>query len=156
MRNRVVGGLASAWVHMEQHAPLIREWVHAGGRYLGFCLGGYLAGATPGFGLLPGDSARYISSRNSEIDTTGNTVVEVTWRGDKRWSFSRMGRFSSFAAMPRRRFWRAIAMVGSRRWLPTSAAGGLVSSVRTPKLTSFGTQAVSPILTVSDSTSVWT
>lgn len=85
------GTLASAWLHMEQHAPLIREWVHAGGRYLGFCLGGYLTGATPGFGLLPGDSAQYISTRNSEIDTTGNTVVEVTWRGDKRWMFFQDG-----------------------------------------------------------------
>ncbi|MBT2266065.1 hypothetical protein [Rhodococcus erythropolis] len=46
-----------------------------------------MAGATPGFGLLPGDSARYISSRNSEIDTTGNTVIEVTWCGDKRRMF---------------------------------------------------------------------
>ncbi|WP_454836972.1 BPL-N domain-containing protein [Rhodococcus qingshengii] len=85
------GTLASAWVHMEQHAHLIHEWVQAGGRYLGFCLGGYLAGATPGFGLLPGDSARYISSRGAEIDTSGNTVIDVTWRGEDRSMFFQDG-----------------------------------------------------------------
>lgn len=85
------GTLASAWEHMEQHAHLIHEWVQAGGRYIGFCLGGYLAGATPGFGFLPGDSARYISSRGSEIDTTGNTVIDVTWRGANRSMFFQDG-----------------------------------------------------------------
>lgn len=85
--------MASAWVHMEQHAVSIREWVREGGRYLGFCLGGYLAGATPGFGLLPGDSARYISSRGAEIDTTGNTVIDVTWRGEDRSMFFQDGPF---------------------------------------------------------------
>ncbi|KPH20555.1 hypothetical protein AN948_06645 [Rhodococcus sp. ADH] len=85
------GELAAAWVHMEQHAESIREWVDSGGQYFGFCLGGYLAGVTPGFGLLPGDTARYISSRNSGIDTTSNTVVEVTWRGEERLMFFQDG-----------------------------------------------------------------
>lgn len=85
------GELAAAWVHMEQHAESIREWVNSGGHYLGFCLGGYLAGATPGFGLLPGDTARYIASRTSEIDTAANTVVGVTWRGERRSMFFQDG-----------------------------------------------------------------
>ncbi|MGW6659510.1 hypothetical protein [Rhodococcus sp. NPDC055024] len=50
-----------------------------------------MAGVTPGFGLLPGDTARYISSRNSEIDTTGITAVEVGWRGEGRSMFFQDG-----------------------------------------------------------------
>ena len=85
------GELSSAWIHMEQHAESIREWVRTGGHYLGFCLGGYLAGATPGFGLIPGDTARYISSRKSEIDTTNNTIVTVSWREEERTMFFQDG-----------------------------------------------------------------
>ncbi|WP_283260488.1 BPL-N domain-containing protein [Rhodococcus sp. IEGM 1379] len=85
------GDLLSAWVHMEQYAEPIRGWVRTGGHYLGFCLGGYLAGATPSFGLLPGDTARYISSRGSDIDTTENSIVEVSWRGEPRSMFFQDG-----------------------------------------------------------------
>lgn len=85
------GELKSAWTEMEQYAEPIRDWVRTGGHYLGFCLGGYLAGATPGFGLLPGDTARYISSRGSSVDTTDNTIVEVSWRGEERSMFFQDG-----------------------------------------------------------------
>jgi glutamine amidotransferase-like uncharacterized protein len=78
------GSLRKANRRMERHAELIRRYVATGGRYLGFCLGGYLAGATPGFALLPGDADRYISSRGATLRTEDDTIVQVTWRGRSR------------------------------------------------------------------------
>jgi glutamine amidotransferase-like uncharacterized protein len=63
---------------------MIRDYVFGGGRFLGICLGGYLAGATPGFGLLPGDADRYIDVRESVVDHDGEAVVPLFWRGQYR------------------------------------------------------------------------
>lgn len=78
------GEVAPAWRKLRGHAEDIRDFVRAGGHYLGFCLGGYLAGATPGFALLPGDVDRYISSPHASVHNTDDTVVEVRWRGRPR------------------------------------------------------------------------
>jgi glutamine amidotransferase-like uncharacterized protein len=45
--------LSQAYSKLKDHARDIRNFVSSGGRYLGICMGGYLAGATPGFHLLP-------------------------------------------------------------------------------------------------------
>ncbi|WP_369386424.1 BPL-N domain-containing protein [Streptomyces sp. CG1] len=50
------GSLDSAYRVLAPQRRAIRDFVHAGGHFLGFCLDGYLAGATPGFGVLPGDT----------------------------------------------------------------------------------------------------
>jgi glutamine amidotransferase-like uncharacterized protein len=73
------GTLRKGYRHMKSHKSDIQEYVHAGGRYLGICLGGYLAGATPGFELLPGDTDRYVSSPGAEVATTKGTIVAVHW-----------------------------------------------------------------------------
>lgn len=78
------GDVDPAWRRLRRYATVIRDWVHGGGRYLGFCLGGYLAGATPGFALLPGDTDRYISSPNASVHSTEDAVVRVRWRGQAR------------------------------------------------------------------------
>ncbi|WP_163509207.1 BPL-N domain-containing protein [Fodinicola acaciae] len=78
------GSLDPAWRRMRHYADDIRAWVRGGGTYLGFCLGGYLAGATPGFGLLPGDTNAYIDSRGATVASSDDTVVAVTWRGQRR------------------------------------------------------------------------
>jgi glutamine amidotransferase-like uncharacterized protein len=72
---------------MRQHADDIKNWVNAGGHYLGFCLGGYLAGATPGFALLPGDTSQYISSPQATVGDSDDTVVPIRWRGQLRHMF---------------------------------------------------------------------
>jgi glutamine amidotransferase-like uncharacterized protein len=82
------GGLSRAWRKMDRHAPAIRTFVRSGGGYLGFCLGGYLAGETPGFGLLPGDADRWISSRRASVDHPGDAVVMVTWDGVRRYIYA--------------------------------------------------------------------
>jgi hypothetical protein len=78
------GSLGRAWRKVRRDAPAVREFVAAGGGYLGFCLGGYLAGETPGFGLLPGDTDRWISSPGAPVDHAGDAVTTVVWAGVRR------------------------------------------------------------------------
>jgi glutamine amidotransferase-like uncharacterized protein len=77
------GELERAYRKLRRDAQAIRDFVSSGGRYLGFCLGGYLAGETPGFGLLPGDTDQYIASAGAATRTDADTVVRVLW-GDER------------------------------------------------------------------------
>jgi glutamine amidotransferase-like uncharacterized protein len=85
------GTLAHGYRHLRRHRAEIRSFVGNGGRYLGFCLGGYLAGATPGFGLLPGDTDQYIASPDATVASEDNTLVEVAWRGRERTLFFQDG-----------------------------------------------------------------
>jgi hypothetical protein len=78
------GNVESAWRRMRRYETDIREFVRGGGHYLGFCLGGYLAGGSPGFALLPGDTGRYIDTPGASVDDTEDTVIRVTWRGQPR------------------------------------------------------------------------
>ncbi|WP_225728782.1 MULTISPECIES: BPL-N domain-containing protein [unclassified Nocardia] len=78
------GELEPAYRHLKSHRGEIRHFVRDGGGYLGFCLGGYLAGATPGFDLLPGDTDRYIDTRGATVDHDDDTVISVRWRGQRR------------------------------------------------------------------------
>ncbi|MBV9229999.1 MAG: hypothetical protein JOZ18_11850 [Chloroflexi bacterium] len=78
------GDLNTAYDIMRSDAPLIRDFVKSGGRYLGFCMGGYLAGATPGFKLLPGDTNEYTISKGAIVKTTVDTTIKLSWRGQPR------------------------------------------------------------------------
>lgn len=85
------GGLKRAYKRLKDSAPLIRNYVASGGRYVGFCLGGYLAGATPGFGLLPGDTDAYVASSDATVTTDEDTLVEVRWREQRRFMYFQDG-----------------------------------------------------------------
>jgi hypothetical protein len=78
------GGLGPAWRRMRRHAGTIRSFVDRGGHYLGFCLGAYLAGASPGYGLLPGDVDRYPGSPGAGCRSRGSVVLPVRWRDRPR------------------------------------------------------------------------
>jgi glutamine amidotransferase-like uncharacterized protein len=78
------GTVEAAYRRLRKHAEAIRRFVASGGRYLGFCMGAYLAGATPGFGLLPGDTDQLITSPLADVTSERDTLVEVTWRGRRR------------------------------------------------------------------------
>lgn len=78
------GDLRPAWRRLRPHAETIRSFVHSGGRYLGFCLGAYLAGASPGFRLLPGDVDRYPGSPGAGCKTEAAVVLPIVWRGRTR------------------------------------------------------------------------
>lgn len=85
------GELEPAYRRLRKRAEAISDFVAAGGRYLGFCLGGYLAGETPGFGLLPGDTDQYIGSPRASWHTEDDTIIEVNWNGDRRQVFFQDG-----------------------------------------------------------------
>lgn len=78
------GELTRAYRRLSRHAADVSRFVRDGGRYLGFCLGGYLAGETPGYGLLPGDSDQYIASRHAGVRTEASTVISIDWCGQQR------------------------------------------------------------------------
>jgi glutamine amidotransferase-like uncharacterized protein len=83
--------LDDSYRYLRRHRGTVRQFVRSGGRYLGFCLGGYLAGATPGFDLLPGDTDQYIVSPAATVHTEDNTLVDVIWRGRRRTVFFQDG-----------------------------------------------------------------
>lgn len=85
------GTLKKAYRKLKHDAPVVRDFVRSGGRYLGFCLGGYLAGETPGFGLLPGDTDRFISSPGAEPTHADDAVTTVIWNGRRRQVFFQDG-----------------------------------------------------------------
>jgi glutamine amidotransferase-like uncharacterized protein len=78
------GELSQAYQQVKKHAHLLRSYVASGGRYLGICMGGYLAGRTPGFQLLPGDTDQFIALRGASVRTEADTIVNVRWRGQMR------------------------------------------------------------------------
>ncbi|MEV0133017.1 BPL-N domain-containing protein [Dactylosporangium sp. NPDC050688] len=79
------GDVRQAWRRLRGHAEDVRGFVHGGGNYLGFCLGAYLAGADPGFGLLSGVGVEgYIYSAEAKVRDPDDTVVGVDWRGQRR------------------------------------------------------------------------
>jgi glutamine amidotransferase-like uncharacterized protein len=85
------GELGPAYRRMRRYSTAIRRYVGCGGRYLGVCLGGYLAGASPGFHLIPGDADQYITSSGATVHTESDIVVPVTWRGRTRYVYFQDG-----------------------------------------------------------------
>lgn len=58
----------------------IRSYVHGGGRYLGFCMGAYLAGSNPGMGMLaPGDTDEYSASPGALVHGSDEAVIPINW-----------------------------------------------------------------------------
>ncbi|WP_224277765.1 hypothetical protein [Streptomyces sp. LS1784] len=76
--------VATAWSLLARDPgfspDLVRTYVRGGGRFLGLCMGGYLAG-DPGFDLLPGDSGQYIRSPDATVTDERDRLVDVLWRG---------------------------------------------------------------------------
>lgn len=71
-------------------ADAISQWVvESGGRYLGLCMGAYLAGSDPGMGLLsPGDTAVYAGAPGSLGGDGTETVIAVEWDGEIRYQYA--------------------------------------------------------------------
>lgn len=83
--------LDDAWEHVEKTAPAVRKFVKNGGRYLGFCMGGYFAGSNPGFELLPGDTDQWIASKKASVTTEKDAVVSVAWGSRTRFMYFQDG-----------------------------------------------------------------
>jgi len=94
------GQLRPAYRRLRRHAPAIREFVRDGGRYLGFCLGGYLAGRSPGFAVLPGDTDQYIASPGATVTDEAEVVTTVRWRGEPRQLYFQDGPYFTLDPSP--------------------------------------------------------
>lgn len=78
------GSVRKAMTALGDSADLIRAYVSGGGRYVGFCMGGYLAGFNPGMGMLPGDSGQLIAEPEAEVTDEADTLIHVTWGAEDR------------------------------------------------------------------------
>jgi glutamine amidotransferase-like uncharacterized protein len=85
------GSVDQAFTEMQSFATTITSYVSGGGRYIGFCEGGYLAGRTPGFDLLPGDANEFVGSTGADVPNTNDTVVDTLWRGAKHYMYFQDG-----------------------------------------------------------------
>jgi glutamine amidotransferase-like uncharacterized protein len=85
------GTVDTAFAVMQNYTHMIRNFIKSGGRYLGTCMGGYLAGKDPGFNLLPGDSDEFITSPKASVTTDADTIVKVLWRGKPRYMYFQDG-----------------------------------------------------------------
>ncbi|KAM0452582.1 hypothetical protein ACHAPV_009343, partial [Trichoderma viride] len=106
------GDLEDAWKEVQQYAKPIQDFVSNGGRYMGFCVGAYLAGRSPGFGLVPqGDDVyQEIAQPGAQFNTTDDTIINVDWTfstGDaagkmqqKRWLYFQDGAVMTIAQSP--------------------------------------------------------
>ena len=73
----------------ETATSAIPNYVADGGRYVGFCMGAYLAGSDPGMGLLaPGDTGGYIDTAGASVKSARDAVIPVKWRGTHRYQFA--------------------------------------------------------------------
>lgn len=68
----------------------VRHYMSNGGRYLGICMGAYLAG-DPGFGLVAGEFDSEVDRPGSTLHGIADTVTPVVWRGKKRWIYFQDG-----------------------------------------------------------------
>lgn len=81
--------LDPAWKTMKKFKEPIVDFVAGGSRYLGFCLGAYLAGEDPGFELLPPgvDTDQEVTQDDAQVHDEKNTIIQVDWTfstGDKK------------------------------------------------------------------------
>ena len=94
------GEVEESWPLLARHAPAVREFVAGGGRYLGVCLGAYLASDDPGFGFLPRGADRYISMPGASIRHPDDAVVTIRWRGRARQAYFQDGPYFAIADEP--------------------------------------------------------
>ncbi|KAG6048928.1 hypothetical protein E4U17_006979 [Claviceps sp. LM77 group G4] len=73
--------LDQAYKELQPHEAQLRTFVKNGGRYLGFCLGAFLAGSTPGFRLLPPGANATPERKAPDAQVTGqeDTMIQVDW-----------------------------------------------------------------------------
>lgn len=68
----------------------LQEWVRGGGRYLGVCMGAYLAG-NDGFGLIPRQIDGEVGAPGFPVVDSADHLVAVTWDGTRRWTYFQEG-----------------------------------------------------------------
>ncbi len=88
----------AAYRRQKRDKSAIKQFVRDGGRYLGICMGGFLA--EPGhFNVFPGRVDEYYSSPGASVTTADPAVIPVIWRGTTRAMYFQDGGFM----IPRRK-----------------------------------------------------
>ncbi|MFF1818394.1 BPL-N domain-containing protein [Kribbella sp. NPDC058245] len=82
--------IAGAWDDIRDTADAVRDWVRGGGRFLGICMGAYLAGSE-GFDLVPATTDGYIDTPGATVQGEADTVIALTWRDKPRHVFFQDG-----------------------------------------------------------------
>jgi glutamine amidotransferase-like uncharacterized protein len=82
--------IAGAWDDIRDTADAVRGWVRSGGRFLGICMGAYLAGSE-GFDLVPATTDGYIDTPGATVKGEADTVIALTWRDKPRHVFFQDG-----------------------------------------------------------------
>lgn len=89
--------IPAAWDDIRDTADAIRDWVRGGGRFLGICMGAYLAGSGDiegsvyGFDLVPATIDGYIDTPGATVSGEADTVIALTWRDKPRHVFFQDG-----------------------------------------------------------------
>jgi hypothetical protein len=82
----------AAFRRQRRDKSAIREFVARGGRYLGICMGGFLA--EPGFfNIFPGRVDEYYSSKGASVTTDDPALIPILWRGTRREMYFQDGGF---------------------------------------------------------------
>jgi glutamine amidotransferase-like uncharacterized protein len=84
------GSVEKAYKRLRQDAAAVRNFVRNGGRYLGFCMGGYLVDDDPGYGLGL-NTNQYITSTGATVKNEEDTIIQVSWRENRRWMYFQDG-----------------------------------------------------------------
>ena len=66
-------------IFSEAHVKTVFDFIYAGGKYLGVCMGAYWAGSYYFDLLWEIEPVRYISQTDADIETEGPTLAQVTW-----------------------------------------------------------------------------
>jgi glutamine amidotransferase-like uncharacterized protein len=84
------GSVKNAYRRLNADASAIQNFVKNGGRYLGFCMGGYLVDDNPGYDLGL-NTDQYISASGATVTNERSDIVQVSWRGYTRWMYFQDG-----------------------------------------------------------------
>jgi glutamine amidotransferase-like uncharacterized protein len=86
------GGLGDAdqfdYSKLESEAPIIKNYVASGGKYLGICMGSYFAGHHYLDILAKStQAAQYVRRKNCLVTHEKHDVVELDWGGEKKFVY---------------------------------------------------------------------
>lgn len=66
---------------LQDKKKIVQDYLSSGGKYLGICMGGYLAGKHY-FNILKNvDAVQYIKRKNAELRYENETVTQIKWKG---------------------------------------------------------------------------
>jgi len=99
--------IVAAWNDVKSYSNIIKQYISEGGKYLGICMGGFLAGGNdtnnnPGYSLLtPGDSNDFSNAAEKisiKTDNEGDLLLNINWTLSK--DNSKQNRFIYFQGGP--------------------------------------------------------